>query len=496
MKLTSSHCFIILFWFLGLFLRCYRQNIHLGFYYDQGRDALIAQDIITGRNLPAIGPSTGIHGLYLGPFWYYLIVPGYLIGRGSPIIASYFIAFIESLTIPLIYFLLRRYWNHSSAVIASFLWALSYYLIRSARWFSNPSPIPFFTIALIWLLAKIIIDKKTNYLPILTFFLGLSLQLEAASAVFFIPSIGLIFLLNRSIFKIIKAKQYLLSALAFLILLIPQFLFDLKNNFLILGNFFKFLSGQTNTLQHQTWTIPNAQFVLDRLWQYYKIFFSKIDTNLTSISLIFLVIFIIGTIILTRTHWSKTFYQIIFIWLFLPLLILLFFSGNYGRLYDYYLTGFFVSFFILFSLIVTSLPLLPIVIIPLFLHGNISFIYHYLRANPDGQTHITLGNQLQALKYLCQTTHNQSYIVNFYVPAIIPNTYDYLHHWLQSQGQCPPPLLQDNSNNSQIFSLYEIDQQHPEKLEKWLDSQNIVAEVKNQKHFGGIVVQRRIKHDH
>jgi len=113
----------------------------LGFYYDQGRDAKMAADIIHGANFPAIGPTTGISGLYLGPFWYYLITPGYIFSGGNPAVASYFIAILESLTIPLIYILVRKFWRTDTAYLASILWSFSHYLIRSARWFSNPSPI-------------------------------------------------------------------------------------------------------------------------------------------------------------------------------------------------------------------------------------------------------------------------------------------------------------------------------------------------------------------
>ena len=102
MKKFFSYWPILVIWLIDLFFRCYRQQYLLGFYYDQARDAKVAADIISGRNFPAIGPTTGINGLYLGPFWFYLITPGYLIGNGNPAIASYFISFIESLSIPLL----------------------------------------------------------------------------------------------------------------------------------------------------------------------------------------------------------------------------------------------------------------------------------------------------------------------------------------------------------------------------------------------------------
>ncbi|HOZ80653.1 MAG TPA: hypothetical protein PK370_00335, partial [Candidatus Woesebacteria bacterium] len=73
----KSNLLLIVIWLAALFVRFYRQDQLLGFYYDQGRDAKMAHDIITLTNLPTIGPTTGIQGLYLGPFWYYLITPGY-----------------------------------------------------------------------------------------------------------------------------------------------------------------------------------------------------------------------------------------------------------------------------------------------------------------------------------------------------------------------------------------------------------------------------------
>ena len=50
------------------FFRLYRVEALLGFHYDQGRDALKVQEILALKDFPAIGPTTGIAGLFLGPF--------------------------------------------------------------------------------------------------------------------------------------------------------------------------------------------------------------------------------------------------------------------------------------------------------------------------------------------------------------------------------------------------------------------------------------------
>src|SRR3989304_6618507 len=79
---------------LAFFVRVYRQSELLGFYYDQGRDALIIWDLWHKATPFLIGRVTGLPGIFLGPFYYYLIAPLYLIGGGNPLYLSAFLAFI------------------------------------------------------------------------------------------------------------------------------------------------------------------------------------------------------------------------------------------------------------------------------------------------------------------------------------------------------------------------------------------------------------------
>ena len=60
-------------------LRIYRINDLLAFHFDQGRDALVIWDLWHNGKPFLIGPVTGLTGIFLGPFYYYLISPFYLI---------------------------------------------------------------------------------------------------------------------------------------------------------------------------------------------------------------------------------------------------------------------------------------------------------------------------------------------------------------------------------------------------------------------------------
>ena len=55
-----------------------------GFYYDQGRDALVIWDLIKNGKMFLIGPTTGVEGIFLGPGFYYLLAPWYWLGGEIP----------------------------------------------------------------------------------------------------------------------------------------------------------------------------------------------------------------------------------------------------------------------------------------------------------------------------------------------------------------------------------------------------------------------------
>lgn len=485
---------IILIWLLGLTLRCYRQQDLLGFYYDQGRDAKMAADIIDGSNFPAIGPTTGIQGLLLGPFWYYLITPGYFFGSGDPVVASLFICLLESLTIPLMFFILKNNWNKSSAYFGASIWAFSFYLIKSSRWFSNPSPLPFFVVLMIFLLLKVFKENKHKYLILIFFLLGLTLQLEAASAVFFIPIIGLLLFFNLNQTKKIGLKNWILSIFTLGSTFLPQLAFEFKNNFLVTKNLIGFLTGKINSNTGKSWAIPDFGFIKTRLMDYYQTFFSQLDINVTFVSILFLIIFIVGLVLLFKFHFKNNLVKILLIWFFVPLIFLLFFVGNFGHLYGYYLTGYFPVFVMLFAIIlfwpkkIFISKFLFLLFIPYFYLGNFPSLVNFLSTKINAPGNITLGSQTQAVNFICQKTKLSEYNLNIYVPPVVPHAYEYLFKWYSKRNRCHLP----NSNQVGLnYILYEIDPPHPERLMSWLQSADSTAKILEETNFGGIFIQKR-----
>src|SRR3990167_8497982 len=98
--MKKIHLLLVFFIFiLAYFLRVvFLSKNSLTFGYDQARDAVISQQILKG-DIKIQGPPASTPGLYHGALYYYVLAPGYLLGHASPIVAAYWMAFLNALTV-------------------------------------------------------------------------------------------------------------------------------------------------------------------------------------------------------------------------------------------------------------------------------------------------------------------------------------------------------------------------------------------------------------
>src|SRR3989337_859181 len=104
---------------LAFFVRVYRIDKLLGFYFDQGRDALVIWDFWKNGKLFLIGPTTGIEGVFRGPWYYWLITPFYILGKGNPVWPSVFLSLTTVVGIFLAYKLADKLAGKWAGIIAA-----------------------------------------------------------------------------------------------------------------------------------------------------------------------------------------------------------------------------------------------------------------------------------------------------------------------------------------------------------------------------------------
>lgn len=188
-KMKSKIILVLtLIFVLGYFLRVmFLSSGVLTFGYDQARDAYNALEIVHGH-LKVFGPPASQPGLFHGAFYYYVLSPFYALGKGSPIVAAYGLALVNSLGVLLVfcigYFLSK---NTKVGLIAAFLFAISFEATQYATWLSNPT-LGIITVPLMYLGLWVWITRRKSFGPLVAALgLGLSIQSEIFLAYHFIP---------------------------------------------------------------------------------------------------------------------------------------------------------------------------------------------------------------------------------------------------------------------------------------------------------------------
>jgi len=103
-----------------------------------------------------------------------------------------------------------------------------------------------------------------------------------------------------------------------------------------------------------SFSLPNVSFILGRLSSYLNIFAGKIFAELGNLELFSLAVVALIFLFSLLTLWKSTKVKVILLLLASPILGFLFYRGNYGVLYDYYMTGYYLIFVLLFAVVLAQ----------------------------------------------------------------------------------------------------------------------------------------------
>lgn len=472
---------------LAAFVRVFRTNEILGFYYDQGRDAQVIWDFIHNGRLFLIGPTTGIEGIFRGPWYYWLITPFYWLGGGNPVWPAVFLAFTTVAALAIMFHLSYVSAGRTAAFLALLIGSFSFFFMLAARWLSNPTPMFLISMLLLYSLFLILNGKKWAWVAV-AFLAGLAMQFGSATEIFLFPVIAIFALWQRK--NLPSTKILLLSVAALSITVLPQILFDLKHNGILSTNIKNFLFQEASS-KTSLWEVSKSRSDF-----YLGVFGSKLFPSTGQYREWFIyggILALLGTF----KYWKVNKYFLTTLLIFsAPLIGMLFFQGNNGNVYDYYFTGYYFVFVILFSSVFSYIAKSPLgkvilgIFIYLFLMDNIVITRNYIRDRGEGENTINFGNQMRALNWVYTDLGEcKNFNQDAYVPPVIPHSYNYLFTWYGEVKNCPPVAPQTDL----LYTIYEVDPPHPERLEAWLNRQKGIGTVEKSEKFGGITVERRTR---
>lgn len=217
---------------LGLFFRLYQLEQRAVFDFDQEMAAWWVKNLVADHKISLIGQEISVGGVFIGPFFYYLLTPFYLLTKLYPLGGNIFVSFIALLTMIMIYCFTKRIFNTFSAVITTFLYAIHPGIVGYDRTVAPSNMIIFLSVSLAYFLTKT--SKNLWHFLFLGTILGLSFSVHPTAVLLF-PITIIYFLIKR---EKIRIKEFLLIVIPILFLVSPLIFFDLRHNWFIARNVF------------------------------------------------------------------------------------------------------------------------------------------------------------------------------------------------------------------------------------------------------------------
>ncbi len=468
------------------------------FTYDVGRDLLAVSDIVHLGKIPLIGQTTGLPGLFYGPWWYYILTPVFILASGNPVGVAFFMA-ISGIVTVLLGFLVGK--NVGGVVLglvfASFL-SLSPVMIAVASQIWNPNLIPFFIVLFMYCLHFIFTSMQKNnrvrgaHLLLLGLLLGLILDSEIVFGLLF--SIGAIFSVIIGLGRRLKLKDYLFSILGFFIILSPRIIFDLRHNFLMTNSLLSFI---TNTLSsshdnRSFFVSINGFMTLYRLWT---------DTvSMGNLFLGFILLFLValGLVLLYKkmNKENKLFLLTQLIILLTFLLGLSFFPGD---IWGHYVVGIPVLYIFILSITVSKalqnlkkikFLIVSAIAVCLVAYVNpVQLISRFQKPLWEGDASL-YRSQLAVVDNIYKQANGKDFNYVVYTPPVHDYTYKYIFSWY---GKKRYGYVPKKETASLFFLIMEPDYQYPFRLTNWLEERKDDGKIiKEEIEKGKIIVQTRI----
>ncbi len=211
------------------------------FYYDTdiARDLLLLEEMVEEKKLSLIGGRTSVSGIFHGPFYYWLMLPFFILSNGNPVILSYLWFIIYLAFVVAFYYVGKKIFDDKISLISTtFLTSLT---ISYSEGFTHTVLANFLIIPLIYLVYQYIKTNKIGWLLSAVLINGLIIQFQMA---FGVPV--LILLGGYTIYHIISNRHFshLLSGLLLIIPLSTFVVFDLRHEFIQFNSILSNLSGE------------------------------------------------------------------------------------------------------------------------------------------------------------------------------------------------------------------------------------------------------------
>ncbi len=223
-----SSLLVFLILLLAAYLRLYHISGYMTFLGDEGRDVLVVKRMIVDHKFTLLGPTASVGGFFLGPIYYYFMLPFLWAWKLDPTGPSVMVALFGIATVYLVYRAGRDMFHPWVGLVASALYALSPVVIAYSRSSWNPNLVPFFSLLAVYFLWRYAREGRTRDVFVVGVSLGVGLQLHYLF-LFLFPVAALWLLLSAK--SGLRFRSWLGIGVGFLLGYAPFLLFELRHGF-------------------------------------------------------------------------------------------------------------------------------------------------------------------------------------------------------------------------------------------------------------------------
>ena len=212
---------------IATFFRAYKLVANFDYAHDGDLFSWIIKDIVVDGHLRLIGQQTTAPGIFIGPAFYYILIPFFFLTNMDPVGAVIPVTLLGILTVLAYYYVFSKLFNKGIGLIASFL----YGILLSNVFFDRrivPSTPTNMWLVLYFYSISMISRGKLFVIPLLGFLIGLVWHIHVA----LLPALLIIPIALVVGKKTPSKKQVILFFTTLSIPSIPLVIFEAKHNFI------------------------------------------------------------------------------------------------------------------------------------------------------------------------------------------------------------------------------------------------------------------------
>jgi 4-amino-4-deoxy-L-arabinose transferase-like glycosyltransferase len=449
---------------VAAYLRLYMISGYMTFLGDEGRDVLVVMHMIVNHKFTLLGPTASVGGFFLGPIYYYFMVPFLWAWKLNPVGPAIMVALFGIATDFLVFKVGKDFVSPLTGLVAASLYALSPLVIAYSRSSWNPNLVPFFSLLLIYLLWLAVEKKSRSTLLWAGVVLGIGLQLHYLFLFLFVVT-GIWLVMNAKTIPFFNSVGWVL--VGFIIGYSPFLAFEVRHGFPNTQSVIRFVTAGKDTgvspgffttiddvvfrlFGRLLYRLPDgASWKSLPLWQLYAWFIGTRTTICISFALLVVVVacsipslscvFAWLTQGKSREQKTRLYHAVLLLLIWFTTVVLLF--GFYQKaIYDYYFGIFFTLPFLLTGFLIYAVWKTRLGKIPaLMLWGSLVFF------NWQGRPFLyPPNNQLAQVRLIAETVLAQTDGKPFNFALITGSNSDHTYRYFFEIAHRAPITIENN----------------------------------------------------